>query len=156
MRLQVSHCTHALTHIYTHIPTDPHRHTYRHTDRHTDTQTTRYFPTRRIPIHSVNEMTECKNCAYMSYLIHIQAYFVLFLVYICCGAKGYFLCRQIKLWNAFTLPKLGQNVGMCCYICLSVYLSVFLSVSLSGWLASQLYVCLSACVSVCLPACVSM
>ena len=31
------------------------------TDRHTGRQTTRYFPTQTITIHSVNEMTECKN-----------------------------------------------------------------------------------------------
>ena len=43
--------------------TDTHtdRQTHTHTDTHTQRQTTRYFPTRTIPIHSVNEMNECKK-----------------------------------------------------------------------------------------------
>ena len=32
-----------------------------HTDTYADRQTTRHFPTRTIKVHSVNEMTECKN-----------------------------------------------------------------------------------------------
>ena len=35
--------------------------TDKHTDTRTDEQTTQYFRTRTIPIHSVNEMTECKK-----------------------------------------------------------------------------------------------
>ena len=44
--------------------TDRHTHTHTHTHTYTDRQTDRqprYFPTRTITIHSVNEMTECEK-----------------------------------------------------------------------------------------------
>ena len=50
-----------------HSNADRYTHTHTHTHTHTqidikiDRQKTWYFPTRTITIHSVKEMTECKN-----------------------------------------------------------------------------------------------
>ena len=86
---------------------DRYRQTDRQTDRqphtHTDRQTTRYFPTWTITIHSVNEMTECKNT--LKIFWSLISYSKTFCVNFLSGTIGYTSTGKIIPRVSIICPK---------------------------------------------------